>query len=315
MQRSNVGVARGTAVLLCLIGLAACSKGTPTVLPVSPATEKPVITSLPTETAPPTLEPSATLTVTPTLSALTPIVIEQPTLQPSPTAAATQSGSTYPAALLQIERPGELSQLSSPFLFTANVYPGAQGMVNVQLFGENGRVMVDQLIQLSSTESGWQALATELRFESVAAGESGLVVVSTRDAYGRRIAQAGIPVILLQLGRSEIETVKFNKQPVVLKAPVAGGFASKGNLHIEGQVHLFNDNPVIIELITQTGGITASRALYLQKVDGAEFTPFTLDLPYEVSRRTPVRLTIRQTSALSPAVDISLYSLLIFLDP
>jgi hypothetical protein len=303
------------AVLACLAGLYACSTDTVATMPVTPAVDKTVITSLPSETAVPVVEVVVPPVATATLGVLTPIVVQQPTLLPTPTAIAGQGNGTYPVALLQIERPGELSQLSSPFLFTANVYPGAEGMVNVQLFGENGRVMVDQLIQLSSVESGWQALATELKFESAAAGESGLVVVSTRDAYGRRIAQAGVPVILLQLGKSEIETVKFNKQPVILNAPVAGGFARKGNLHIEGQVHLFNNNPVIFELVTQTGGITASRALYLQKTDGVEFTPFSLDLPYEVTKRTPVRLSVRQASTLSPAVDISLYSLLIFLDP
>ena len=251
----------------------------------------------------------------PTISALTPVVIEQPTLQTIPTFAPTPAGYRFPPALLQVEKPGELSRLVSPFVVSANVYPGDQGMVNVQLFGEDGRLMSDQLLQLTQVESGWVSLATEIKFESISAGESALLVLSTRDANGRRISQVGVPVLLLQLGKNELENAQFIKQPVVLKAPVAGGFARKGNLHIEGLVHLFNENPIIVELFTQTGGIVANKAVFVNGSGGADFVPFTLELPYSVTRRTSVRLTIRQASENPSGADIFLYSQLIFLDP
>ena len=255
------------------------------------------------------------LLLIPTTSALTPIVVEQPTLQTTPTLAPTPAGYSYPPALLQVEKPGEMSRLTSPFLVTANVYPGDQGMVNVQLFGEDSRLMSDQLIQLTQVESGWVSLATEIKYESLSAGESALLVLSTRDGFDRRIAQVGVPVILLQIGKSELENAQFSKQPVVLKYPVAGGFAKKGNLHIEGVIHLYNANPIIVELITQTGGIVANRAVYVTGSEGVDFVPFALDIPYAVTKRTPVRLTIRQASEISSSVDIFLYSQLIFLDP
>ena len=269
---------------------------------------------LPTDSQP-TSNNGINVTVEPTIGALTPIVVEQPTLQMKPTLAPTPAGFSYPPALLQVEKPGEMSRLTSPFLVMANVYPGDQGMVNVQLFGEDGRLMSDQLIQLTQVESGWVSLATEIKFESLSAGESALLVLSTRDVFGRRIAQSGVPVLLLQIGKSEFENARFTKQPVILKSPVAGGFGKKGSLHIEGVIHLYNDNPIIVELYTQTGGIVANRALYVTGNDAVDFVPFSLDVPYSVTRRTPVRLTIRQASEISSSVDIFLYSQLIFLDP
>jgi hypothetical protein len=318
MQKTIQTITRYGAIFFYLIFLAGCA-GTKT--PITPpitetATEilPTSVVSIPTQVQEPTTAIDAP-TQASEINNLTPIVIEQPTLQPTQGANSLTYNVKIPTALLQVEKPGEMSRLSSPFLVTANVYPGDQGMVNVQLFGEDGRLMADQLLQLTQSESGWVSLATEIKFESISAGESAIVVLSTRDAFGRRIAQVGMPVILLQIGNSEVETVKFSKQPVILTLPVAGGFARKGNLHIEGLVHLFNDNPVILELVTQTGGIAANKAVYLQFKDGEEFTPFALDLPYSVSKRTPVRLTIRQASTLSSSVDISLYSQLIFLDP
>jgi len=310
---SNTGV-----IFLLALGLFGCTRAEPTVTPTLVKTDTAVpptsVVVMHTVELQPTL-PNVEPTITPTLGVLTPIVIEQPTQQATETLNPIATGYAVPPALLQIEKPGDLSKLVSPFLVTANVYPGEDGMVNVQLFGEDGRLMSDQLIQLSKVESGWLSLATEIKFEPNSAGESALIVISTRDAFGRRIGQTGIPVTLLQIGKSEIESHHFNKQPVMLKSPVAGGFYKKGNVHVEGLIHLFNDNPVIVELFTQTGGILATKAVYVQGKDNEEFVPFAFDLPYSVAKRTPVRFTLRQASTLSPNVDISLYSMVIFLDP
>ena len=318
MQRINSILLRGGAIGLLFLGLCACANEdltvTPTVISMPTVIQTTSVVIIPTQAAQSTAEVKESTSV-PTVGVLTPIVVEQPTLQMTSTIGPTITGYKYPPAALQIERPGAYSKLTSPFLVTAIVLPGEGGMVNVQMFGEDGRLMADQLIQLSKLESGPQSLATEIKFEPISAGESALVVISTRDYYGRRMAQIGVPVTLLQIGKSEIENAQFNKEAVVLKSPVAGGFYKNGNLHIEGMIHLYNGNPIIVELFTQTGGIVANKALYVKGSEGVDFVPFSLDLPYTVSKRTPVRVTIRQASELSPNADISLFSQLVFLDP
>ena len=318
MQKSLTKIIQSGVLTLILLGAVACSRSDQTtqVTETIPPTQNlpTTVVLLPTNQQL-TPDNSVDVTVAPTISALTPIVVEQPTLQTSPSFAPTPAGFSYPPALIQVEKPGEMSRLTSPFLVMASVYPGDQGMVNVQLIGEDGRLMSDQMIQLTQVDSGWVSLATEIKFESLSAGESALLILSTRDFYGRRIAQVGVPALLLQIGESELENPQFTKQPVVLKAPVAGGFAKKGSLHIEGVVHLYNDNPIILELFTQTGGIVANKPLFVTRSEGVDFVPFALDVPYSVTRRTPVRLTIRQASEISSSVDIFLYSQLIFLDP
>lgn len=281
---------------LYFIGLCACSNGTPAASPTFRAPESTIspteTTQAPTEVPPaPTPSPEAVMP-TPTPGALTPIVIVQPTLQETPTSEAVDADLRFPAAQLRFQKPGEMSRLTSPILVIADVLPGYKGMVNLQLFGENGRLISDQLLQLQEIESGWVSLASEVKFDSQSAGESGLVVLTTRDYYGRRMAQVGVPVLLLQIGESEYEFPQFAKQPVVLDLPVAGGFARKGSLHIGGMIHLYNDNPIIVELVTQGGGITASKAVTVVGNESAEFVPFSLDVPYKVSTRTPVRLSL-----------------------
>jgi hypothetical protein len=87
-------------------------------------------------------------------------------------------------------------------------------------------------------------------------------------------------------------------------------------VHIEGYVHAFTTGPIVGELITSKGGIIASSLVEPPK-DALEqdYVAFTMDIPYTVSQRTQVRLTIRQKDVRWSDLDVSLKSLIIYLDP
>jgi hypothetical protein len=98
--------------------------------------------------------------------------------------------------------------------------------------------------------------------------------------------------------------------------PVYGSEIRNGVVHIEGFVHAMNNNPIVGELVTETGGIIKSIVVTLQKdAVGLEYVPFTMDIPYSVKNRRPVRLTLRQPDVRLPGVDVVLDSLLIYLLP
>ncbi len=276
-------------------------------------TAKPTVAITPTprvattEPTPIDLAPNSTQTV---------IVLEQPTVEPTVENDVTLDDLKLPNSLVQIEEPGDLSQLASPIRVMASVFPGDGGLVNVQLFGENGRLIFEQLMKLVHTESGWVQLVTEIKFEINTAGESGLLVLSTSDEFGRRIVQSAVPVILLQIGKSEVEAPQFLKQAFIIQSPVANAVVKGGTLSINGYAHPFNNNPIIIELMTQTGGVMESKVVKLPKVaEGQRFVRFSAEIPYTVGIRTPVRVTIRQRSELLPNVDVALSSQIVYLDP
>lgn len=282
-----------------------------------------------TETVLITTKPTVTFTSTPKIANIEPtpinlapdstktiIVLEQPTVEPTLETDVTLDDLKLPNSLVQIEEPGELSQLASPIRVMASVFPGDGGLVNVQLFGENGRLIFEQLMKLVHTESGWVQLVTEVKFEINTAGESGLLVLSTRDEFGRRIVQSAVPVILMQIGKSEVEAPEFLKQAFIIQSPVANAVVKGGTLSINGYAHPFNNNPIIIELMTQTGGVMESKVVKLPKLaEGQRFVNFSAEIPYTVDIRTPIRITIRQRSELLPNVDIALSSQIVYLDP
>ncbi|MCX6056428.1 MAG: hypothetical protein NTZ74_16250 [Chloroflexi bacterium] len=265
-----------------------------------------------------TVSPSPTLSINKKASStpLPPIVIEQPTREVTLQVDQDLLERKFPSASIQIVKPGPLSRLVSPITVQANVYPGENGLVSVQLIGEDGRVMAEQLLKRSQSESGWVQMITTFKFELPAAGESATIVVSTRDAYGRRIAQATVKVLLLQLGKNEIEPPGFGKQPFVVDVPFSGATIKGGKVQISGFAHSFNANPVIFELITQTGGVMTFKVITLPKIaQEQDYAAYEVEIPYEVNSRTSVRLTIRERLEYLPEIDVALSSQLVYLDP
>ncbi len=249
-------------------------------------------------------------------TSIPPIVLTQPTPEDTATLEPTVDDKNFPNALIQIISPGSMSQLASPFTVQASVVPGAGRLVSMQLFGEDGRLIHDQLLKLSTAESGWSNLVEEIKFEIPSAGESAMLVVSTHDEFDRPITQAATQIFLMQIGKSDINSFDFILQPYIVKSFKDETVISGGVVHVTGFAHAYNSNPIIIELLTESGGVMETQIVKLPR--GAEklnYVPFTADIPYDVGITTPVRMTIRQRSLLLPNIDNALASWTLTLKP
>jgi hypothetical protein len=261
--------------------------------------------------------PSATATLIPAtaMPQTTPIIIDQPTVQVPTELADDLLDQKFPIAQLNIFNPGSNSKISSPLSISAYAFPGADGKVTLQLWGEDGRLMANQLIKLLVTTSG-VTFTSQIPFEITAGGESAVLTLTSFDSVGRRIAVTSVPLTLLQIGTSSIETGGFAKQSFVLTSPAAGDTISGGTLHLNGYAHAFSSAPLIIELIKENGGVVASKQINLAApADGQNYSAFAVDLAYTVSESTPVRISLRQGNDHAPLVDLALSSQLITLQP
>lgn len=309
--------------LVILLGLGGCEKAAePTqevfTPPASVLTMLPVVTTVPTTpTARSTAASTLPLLVIPKEGTpLTPLVFTPvpPTETPSPEP--TVKDTYFPDALIQILTPGNRSQISSPMKVVASVYPGYGNLVGLQLVGEDGRLIHDRLLKMVESETGWVNILEEITFEIPSAGESAVLVITTRDEFDRRVTQSVRELFLIQIGKSDIEKKVFVKEPYVLITPKEEAVVKGGFVHVEGFAHAFNTNPIILELLTESGGVMETLIIKLPRgaVD-QNYIPFSADIPYDVEIRTPVRLTIRQRSTLMPAYDIALSSRLLELMP
>ncbi len=315
-----------TLCLILLIALTACAASTVDVLtpePVSSLTDTP--TSLSTESidiiptiteTPISVTPGSLIVKTLIGTSIPPIILTEDPVEDSPTPEPTVDVKEFPNSLIQIEKPGDLSQLSSPIRVQANLMPGAGNLVTMQLFGEDGRTMSDQLLKMVKSEFGWVNLVEDIKFEISTAGESAMLVLTTHDEFGRRIAQSTSQVFLMQIGKSDIETNDFYKSPFVVQTPRADASVKGGIVTVTGYVHSFNSNPIIVELYTESGGLLETKLVKLPRnAVEQNYVFFTAEIPYKVEIDTPVRLTIRQRSIMLPNIDVALYSQLLTLKP
>jgi hypothetical protein len=232
--------------------------GTPSAIPIQPSD-----TPTPTQTPiPPTLVPTDT-----------------PTAPPSAR-----------SAQIQIQAPGPMSKVTSPLQLRMLVVSGGSNLVQVDLQGEDGRLLARKLERVP-TQIGGYYVSLKIPFEVRAAAELGRVTVSTKDAQGRLQSLAAEHVLLLSVGEAEITPAGDQSERVVLYTPKNKDLATGGILNVEGRFLPFNDQPVILELLDPEGKTVGLRVLDFA---GTEEQNIATTIPYKTAEPIEARLIIRQ---------------------
>jgi hypothetical protein len=261
-------------------------------------TQIPIPTPLPPEYLPTVIAltaESASLSSTQTFIASVPTNLPTDTPEPTltPTPPATLTPTTIPGhepAAIQIQSPGPMSKMISPITLRMNILAGESEKVQVDLFGEDGRLLTRILKRVPTSNDGvYQSI--KIPFEIRAAAELARLTISTRDEQGRIQALNSVRVLLLSSGNSEINPPGNPSEPVGVFEPKSEESVSGGVLNVRGDVWPFNFQPVIFELVDPDGKSIALRILTVSHINPQLFET---TIPYKVSGPTPARLTIRQ---------------------
>jgi hypothetical protein len=279
----------------------------PTSTPFPTATFTPDTGQRPTRTATATLrwlERRQTETLSPSLTftaSLTPTITQTPTPQ---------------EGLLQISRPGSMSKVISPFRMEAKVFPGDDGLVRIEIIGEDSR-MITQLWLNNEANIGqhfW--ISQHVEFDITAVAELGRLVLSAHDIYDRTIALSSVDLFLLLLGETEIKPGADPLEPYIIWYPLEDEAVFGGVVWVGGLIRPVNDTPLIIELIDQQGNVVGQKQVEVPHPEGDHtHARFDVGVEYTVQGRTPVRLTLRQESDSRLPGTVALNSRLIILEP
>ncbi len=296
--------------------------GTPTAVPTTTETPLPTPSDTPTITQTPTFGPSPTRTRTPTPTRTAtrtrrPTETRRPTRTPTITTTPTITLTpTPPRADIRIAKPGMLSRVKSPLILRADLAPGDDGIIHVQLIGEDGRLLADKSLNFRQYLSRGITMADSVSFTISAAAETGRLVVFTNDLYGRKKALASVDLVLIKAGDDEITPGGPVRQVYIIREPRVNELLRGGVVQVKGLAQPVNTTPLIFELIDEQGRVVGSASLTVALPSGdLSHTPFEVNIPYAVSANTPVRLTIRQESDGRLPGTIALSSIPIVLEP
>lgn len=206
---------------------------------------------------------------------------------------ATFTQTTIPGhepAAIQIFAPGPMSRVTSPITLRMKVVSGDSEKIQIDLYGEDGRLLTRIPKQLRTSHDGVDQ-TIRVPFEIRAAAELGRITVSTEDKAGRIQALNSVRVLLLSSGNNEINPPGNPSEPVGVFSPRSEESASGGVLNVRGDVWPFNLQPVILELVNPSG-----RSIGLRIITVEDIHPqlFETTIPYEVAEPTSARLLIRQ---------------------
>jgi hypothetical protein len=233
------------------------------------------------------VQPSATFTPTETSI--------PPTLAPTETA--TESPSAR-SAQIQIQSPGPMSKVISPMHVRMLVVSGDSKLVQIDLQGEDGRLLARKLERVP-TQIGGYYVSIKIPFEIRAAAELGRVTISTKDSHGRLQSLAAEHVLLLSVGEAEIAPAGDQAERVVLYTPKNRDLATGGILHVEGRYLPFNNQPVVLELLDIEGKTVGLRIL---EFAGTDEQTFATTIPYKTTETVEARLVIRQDDVRLPGL-------------
>jgi len=239
-------------------------------------------------------------TIAQTAAAVTPTLV--PSLTPSPTVSPTvptPTASAVPTPLpgmqpgtIQITSPGPNSRIVSPLEARLTVATEKDTKVYIALYGEDGSLLYDELLNIPNSSSGEYVFA-KFPFEIRAAGETGILQVTTRDSNGVLMALDTMRVILLSNGVSQINPPGNTiYERVALETPAYKAAVSGGVLTVKGTYLPVNSQSLVLELVDVYGkSLNANTIVNIASLDSQVIDK---TLPYKVDAPTQAYLVIHQ---------------------
>jgi hypothetical protein len=152
---------------------------------------------------------------------------------------------------------------------------GDDGKAWLHLIGEDGRIITEQKLDFGRQANQRFSVSPEVIFEIAGAAETGRLMISSLDSFGRTISLSSVDLILMKAGGDEINPPILYWEPYLVRSPKNEAVISGGTVLVSGMIRPVNENPVIFELIDTAGRVIAASEMIIDPPSGDfSHTPF-----------------------------------------
>jgi hypothetical protein len=226
----------------------------------------------------------------------------------------TDPAQKIPLAEIRISHPGQLSKVTSPISLESSVIPGADNAVHVELIGEDGSVLDRQVLGYATPHGQRVGINPKIEFEIPGVSEIARLQVYVMDAKKRVTALSSLELILLSQGSAEINPTPDEYSPYVVLQPQTNQQVSGGVIAISGLVRPVNVQPLIIDLVADSGEVIGSRQVQASAGAQGGHVAFQTSLPYTARQATWAQLVLHQPDTRIQG-DAAIFSMPIYVNP
>ncbi len=288
------------AMTLAAQGIVLVTEETP------PALSTTIAAPVPTQPATETSQPSPTLAQ----STLSP----SPTGTPSPETRMPEPAGDLPESTNQILGPGPGSKVISPFILRAELKPGNDSVVHIELIGQDGQILMREIRSYQILETDWISLGSEITYGINTVAEPGRLQISIVDEHGRLKSVRSVDLVLQSTGIQDLNHPKDQLEQIALESPPPNRLIQGGTMRVSGMARPHSSQPFRIEIVTSDGKIVGTRQVSVMPTNGNQYGSFAIDVPYNIAETNRVRVQVWEPGDQIPGI-INLSSVEVLLSP
>jgi hypothetical protein len=281
-------------IVLCL---AACTQATlmptETSLPLTASTE---VSPTPSPTSlSETWTPQPFTTTTPV------IVIEKPDV--TPTATPIILPISPPKEKVAILRPASGSNITSPFRVNGYAGPSWNNRVELQLIGEDGRLIDREIAYILALPGNSGPFTTEMNFDTTLIAETARLEVSIFSIQDTKLDHmASVDLILLSIGAPRVHWTIQGPEQINVLSPrqydtVQGGIATVkglGWVNQEGSLH--------VDVLDRDGNVVGASLVQIESEGTGAIGSFEVEVQYQVDEAQLGRIAVYEMSQTIPGI-------------
>jgi hypothetical protein len=196
----------------------------------------------------------------------------------------------------------------------AALNPGDNSTIRIELFGEDGQLLMREIRTYQSLETDWLSLGSEIAYGINSVAEPGRLQISIEDQHGRLKSVSSKDLLLQSMGNQDLNHPQDQLEDIILESPRPNLLIQGGTMRVAGKARPYSNQPFRIEIITSDGKIVGTRQVSVNPAANNQYGTFAIDVPYNITGTNRVRVQVWEPGSLIPSI-INLSSVEVLIGP